>query len=327
MSVVNPGPRYRMVRVATYAGAVLLFALMGAAASHAELQTKSTPRDSSMTIPAGEEGAVFKDLVVEGEDLIQIEFERPELHIDVDPQSAPGLHWGSTQEILDRNQPDLVSPLVGLFAYEHFSYHARPWLDLFASDDIVRFRPSVTDLERWKLTIANSRGETVASFEGKGKPPDEIGWDGGSLDGEPVPPGLTYSYVFEAFDRAGNKRNFVGEGFELPPYCVEEGQELVMLFSGRELSSQTGLSYARHPVPPPMLLDVANRINQSEKVERPVRLETKARSFDKARVLAETVVEVLDPLILGGKARIQSVTLVEPDAPSEGAIKVVVPRT
>ena len=49
-------------------------------------------------------------------------------------------------------------------------------------------------------------------------PPEEITWDGRSSRGEPVTPGLTYSYVFEAFDRAGNKRNFVGEGFRLTAY-------------------------------------------------------------------------------------------------------------
>ena len=35
-----------------------------------------------------------------------------------------------------------------------------------------------------------------------------------------VTPGLTYSYVFEAFDRAGNKRNIVGPGFTVPAYRI-----------------------------------------------------------------------------------------------------------
>ena len=45
----------------------------------------------------------------------------------------------------------------------------------------------------------------------------------------------TYSYMVEAWDRAGNKRNFVGEGFELPPYVVQDEQRLALLFAGKEL--------------------------------------------------------------------------------------------
>jgi hypothetical protein len=316
----------RMAGAATCACALLLSGPAEAEPSQAGDQTKTAPPDTGMVLPGGEEGTVFKDLVVEGEDLIRIQFERPELRIDVDPQSAPGLEWGSVQEILDRDRPDLVPPLVGFFAYEHLSYPARPWLDLFSSGDIVRFRPSVRDLDRWQLTVANSRGETVASFDGRGKPPEEIGWDGRTLEGQAAPPGLTYSYVLEAFDRAGNKRSFVGEGFELPPYRLENKEEVVMLFSGAELSNSANQDRAGSPVPPPILLEVADRVNQSEKVDRPIQVQATARSFERAKDLAETVVDALDPLIIGGRARIQPLNKVQADAPDEGTIQVVLPR-
>lgn len=316
----------RIAGMATCACTLLLFNLTGIAGAQADDQTKTAPPDSGMVMQGGEEGTVFKDLVVQGEDLIRVEFDRPELHIDVDPQTAPGLEWGSIQETLDRDQLSLVSPLVAFSAYEHFSYPARPWLDVFSSGDIVRFRPSVRDLARWQLMVANSKGETVASFEGKGKPPEEIGWDGRTLDGQPATPGLTYSYVLEAFDRAGNKRSFVGEGFELPPYRLENKDEVVMLFSGGELSNQANTAPSGSPVPPTLLLEVADRINQSKEVEEPIRVEATARSFERARTLAESVVETLDPLILGGQARIKPLTKVEADAPNEGTIQIVVPR-
>jgi hypothetical protein len=274
----------------------------------------------------GQEGTVFKDLVVEGEDLIRIEFERPELKIDVDPQSAPGLEWGSIQDVLDRNQPDLVSSLVSFSSFEHLPRYARPWLDEFASGDIVRFRPSVEGSDRWQLTIANSRSEAVASFDGKGDPPREITWDGRSLDGKPVPPGLTYSYVLEAFDRAGNKRSFVGEGFELPSYRLESDEGLVMLFSGLELSTVPETPAGGSSMPSPLLLEAASRINQSERTDEPVLVEVTARSFEKANALAEGAVQALRPLILGEQARIQSFTTVEPDAPGDGTIQIVVPN-
>ncbi len=316
----------RTVRTTACAGLVLLLALMGIAGAQEENQTRSAPPDTSIVMPGGQEGSVFKDLVVEGEDLIRIEFGRPELQIDIDPQSAPGLEWGSIQEIVDRNQLSLVSPLVSFCAYEHFSYHARPWLDQFASGDIVHFRPSVRELDRWQLTVADSRGETVVNFEGKGRPPKEIGWDGRSLEGQPAPPGLTYSYVLEAFDRAGNKRSFVGEGFELPPYRLENEEAVMMLFSGSDISGSGDLSQKGSVLLSPILLDVASRINQSERLDQPIQVKATARSFQKAKTLAEGIAQALAPLILGGQGRIQSVTEVEPDAPKEGAIQVVVPR-
>lgn len=319
----------RMLRTAATvlcAGALLLLTFAGTAGAQTENETQEATPDTGMVMPGGEEGTVFKDLVVEGEDLVRIEFERPELNIDVDPQSAPGLEWGSIQEILDRNRPDLTSPMFDFFAYDHFSIHARPWLDQFSSGRIVSFHPSVKGVDRWRLTIANSRGETVTSFGDDGKPPEEIGWNGLTLEGKPAAPGLTYSYVLEAFDKAGNKRSFVGEGFELPPYRLENKGEVVMLFSGVELSGSANLASRGPSVPAPILLEVADRINQSDKVDQPIRVQATARSFEKANMLTENVVMALNPLVLGGRARIQSFTTVKADAPNDGTIQIVVPR-
>jgi hypothetical protein len=288
--------------------------------------TKTSPADTSMTLKGGQEGTVFRDLVVEGEDRIQIDFERPELHIDVDPQSAPGLEWGNIQDVLDRNPPDFVSSYLEASSMQRSPYRARPWLNLLASGEIVQFRPQVEGVDRWELIIANSRGETVASFDGKGKPPKEIGWDGRSLDGTPVPPGLTYSYVLEAYDRAGNKRSFVGEGFNLPSYRLQTSDNVVMLFSGRELS-ESKPSYPKNAaVPPAILLEVVDQINESRMVDQPVLLEVSARTYDQAKTLSGDMVKDIEPLVLGGSKRIQPVTNVVPDAPGDGTIRVVVPR-
>lgn len=288
--------------------------------------TKTSPADTSMTLKGGQEGTVFRDLVVESEDRIQIEFERPELRIDVDPQSAPGLEWGNIQDVLDRNPPDFVSSYLEASSKQRSPYRARPWINMLATGEIAQFRPQVEGVDRWELIIANSRGETVASFDGKGKPPKQIGWDGRSLDGTPVPPGLTYSYVLEAYDRAGNKRSFVGEGFNLPSYRLQTPDNVVMLFSGREIS-ESNPSYSKNAaVPPAILLEVVDQINESKKVDQPVLMEVSARTYDQAKTLSGDMVKDIEPLVLGGSKRIQPVTNVVPDAPGDGTIRVVVPR-
>jgi len=285
----------------------------------------TTPHDSTMVLRGGEEGTVFRSLTVEGEDRIRIEFNRPALELDLDPLQAPGLEQEGTQEVLDRNLIHLISPLLEQSAYQRSPYLPRPWLDRFGSGEIVHFRPALEDVDRWQLTIANSQGHTVASFQGDGNPPKKIGWNGLSLDGVPMPPGLTYSYVLEAFDRAGNKRNFVGEGFDLPPYRQKTPDGFIMLFSGRELSTLVFPDQRDLQTPPsPILLECASWMNQVSRPDHLIRVRVTARTFDQANALGQEVAEKLKPLLLGDPLRIQYLTEVQSDAPSHGTLAIEV---
>ncbi len=175
-------------------------------------------------------------------------------------------------------------------------------------------------VERWKLSIADSRGQTVHEFAGKGSPPQELEWDGVTATGQPALPGLTYSYALEAFDRAGNKRNFVGEGFEVGAYRVESSDALMMLFSGKELQ---GLAAGRSSqVPPAIVLELASRINQSGRMEQPIRVQATARSFEVANALTQGITQHLSSLVIGDAVRIQPLAKVEADAPEVGTIAV-----
>lgn len=286
----------------------------------------SSEPDSSMSLKGGEEGTVLRSLTIEGEDRVRIEFERPPLVLDLDPSKAPGLDWDSTWEILGRTGIDFLEPLIAESAHVPSPYMPRPWLDGFQKGDVVRFRPALKDVDRWRLDIVDSRSETVALFEGKGNPPDEIGWDGRSPDGKPMPPGLTYSYVLEAYDRAGNKRNFVGKGFELPPYRLETEEGLVLICSGGDVALPTKRRYTTQSAPTIMLLEAASRINQVRRQDHVIRIEATARSYDEAANLAKIVAESLAPLLIGDPGQIQQVTSVEQDAPAKGTVTIAVSR-
>ncbi|NIO28568.1 MAG: hypothetical protein GTO29_08445 [Candidatus Latescibacteria bacterium] len=283
-------------------------------------------QDSTMKLRGGEEGTVFKSLKIEGEDRIRIKFERPELILSLEPGTAPGLEWKSIHAVLDRDMLDFFTPFLARSAGVRRQCFARPWLDHLSTNGVARFRPALEGVDRWRLLVANSKGETVASFEGKGKPPKEIVWDGRSLEGKPVPPGLVYSYVLEAYDRAGNKRNFVGDGFELPSYMVNLPEGLMMLFSGEELSRSQRGPYGAAAPPPEILLEVANYLNQEQGIDASVRIEVSARTFDDANRLAKEIIEQLTPILLGDVLRVQPVTNIQPDAPEQGTIAVVVTR-
>ena len=281
--------------------------------------------DSTMKLEGGEQGTIFKSLRIEGEDRVRIEFERPDLNVNLDPNSAPGLEWESIRSVLAGNGLDLVSPYLERSARQRPPLYARPWFDQFSTRGVARFRPAVEGVDRWKLVVANSNGETVASFDGKGKPPKELTWDGRGMDGKPVPPGLTYSYVLEAFDRAGNKRNFLGKGFELPSYRLATPNGVAMLFSGDKLTVQrpeSAVPGGQEPAPA-ILLEAASWINQRNPRDM-IRVEVTARSFNDAKEIAGGIVAHLRPLLIGDPARVQPITSVQNGAPDRGSVAIVV---
>jgi len=291
---------------------------------------QASAQDTTMTIPSGQEGAVFRSLTVEGEDRIHFEFERPALAFDLDPNTAPGLDWGSADDVLNRTVPDLSSAMLQSSAQSGTAFLARPWLERFESGAVARFRPEVKGVERWKLTIVDSKGQAVAAFEGSGDPPRELAWDGRTTGGGLVVPGLTYSYVFEAKDKAGNRRNFVGQGFQVSAYRVDSVENPIMVFSGRELPAPDPTRPAPAPgereATAPILLEAAGWLNQSPKAVVYVKVTATARTLEQAQSLGTLVAAQMTPHLIGDPARVQAVPDVQPDAPEGGVVRITAGR-
>lgn len=280
--------------------------------------------DSTMTLRGGQEGTVFRSLTVEGEDRIHFEVERPELKLEMDPTQAPGLEWGSARDVLDRTIPDEMTPLLATSAHAVSPYTARPWLHAFASGAVATFRPDVQGVDHWKLTVANWRGETVTSFSGKGDAPKEIVWDGRDAKGAPVMPGATYSYVFEAVDRAGNHRHFVGEGFRVSAFRLETAAATTLVFTGAEMAS--GGTAPKPGEPTPLMREAASWLNQSASLAAPITVTTTARSNDEATALGRQVSQQLAGIVLGDASRLRVETQVASDAPPGGAAAITTGR-
>lgn len=279
----------------------------------------ATPAPDSTATLQGE-GTVLGDMTVEGENRIQIEFERPELNLELDPKSAPGLDWSNSLAVLERNALDLVGPLVATSATARSPYPGRPWFATMQDGPVARFQPQVEGVDRWTLLVADSRGGTVARFQGDGKVPKEIPWDGSVLDGGFAVPGLTYSYQFEAYDKAGNKRIMNGEGFQVPPYRRPGKGTLTMTFAGKAVFDRGPGGDPGQPAP--ILLETASWLNQVDAPRTPVVVEATARTFDEAKAITDRVTGTLSPLVLGDPGRIQARTTVEPNAPAGGTVSV-----
>ena len=287
-----------------------------ASSSKPEVSKESSP---DLTLKGGDEGTVFRTLTVQGEDRIHIEVERPTLYLDMDPEKAPGLERGDVKDVLERTTPDLEAPLLAVSSREASPWVARPWLSHFPDGAVARVRPDVKGAEVWRLVVVNARAESVAVYQGKGNPPREIAWDGRSTNGDPVLPGASYSYVFEARDKAGNKRNFVGEGFRVNSFRYGPNEDPVLLFAGQELARATG-AYGPEETPP-IVIEAATVVNQAPS-SRAVHIEVTARSQDEANALAQRLTRWMGPLVIGDPVRLQPSTVVRSDAPQGAAVKI-----
>src|SRR2546425_9224040 len=84
----------------------------------------SASEDSSMTIRGGQSGKEFRSMTIEGEDRVHVDFGRPELNMDLDPEDVPGLTRGTALDVLDRTVPVLSTPLVALSSQDRSPYVA-----------------------------------------------------------------------------------------------------------------------------------------------------------------------------------------------------------
>ncbi len=275
---------------------------------------KSTvPADSAMTLPGGSEGRTLDSITIEGEDRVRVQFQRPALDLALDPSTAPGLDWESLWAVLAPESFDFTGPLLARSAFVRAWYTPQPWFDSFRDGPVARFRPQVNGVESWSLEVADSRGGRVARFEGSGKPPKEITWDGTTADGGPARSDLTYSYALNAMDKAGNKRSFVGESFEIPPHLEEKGSNLRMSFA---------IALDAPSVPDSFVREAATRINESGTATRPVRVEVTAPTFASARAIADEIVASLKPLLRGDGTRITAATLVDAGGGERAAVVI-----
>lgn len=335
----TPGPNAGLVVTLAAIAAMLVWLADTASAAGGAPKTPQAPVSGGDATPVpgqaapkkdlvlegGADGTVFRTLTIEGEDRIRIDIRRPSLTLDLDPASAPGLELGGAEDVLNRTRPDLERALLDAVAMQPSPATARPWLESLATGPAARFRPEVTDVQAWSLTVSDARGRTAAQFEGKGRPPKEIVWDGrGQGDAEGALPGLTYSYVLEARDKAGNRRHFVGEGFEVPARRAFDGETVTLSFPGEAIArSERGSGAVRGG--DPFLAELAMWINQSP-AAAPVTIRVFARTHAHAEALARSVHQGMRPMLVGDPARVRAHLIVESDAPAAGAVEVTTGR-
>jgi hypothetical protein len=295
---------------------LLLFAGPGTAAA---VETADAAPDSTLSLEGDRDGTVFRSLTVEGENRVQIRFERPDLAVDIDPSTAPGLDWGTPMDVLNRTVPDLTGPLLETSRAMPSPYGPRPWVTAYRTGSVAEFTFAMEDVDRWNLTVVDSRGTEVARFQGRKNPPERLAWDGRQLDGSPALPGLTYSYVLEAFDKAGNRRRFVGEGFGIEAYRVEDETGPRFLVSGDQWRAA---AREAAPVPSVFLLETASWINRVAGPDEPILVTATAGTYAEAMALGDQVADELRPLLPGEDVRVAVAAVAQPGTPAGGILQI-----
>lgn len=276
--------------------------------------------ESTLALKGGIGGNILGDLTIEGEDRINIRFERPGIKLDMAMRKAPGLSWKDSWEKMD-----MFMALTRDTAFRRPGCVARPWLGCFSRDNVAVFRPEKGKSESWSMTIVDSRGREVRTFSGRGDIPREIVWDGRTDAGDPATAGLTYSSIMESTDRAGNERTYVGSGFDLLPFMLSDSDYLRLIFSGADAglgpdaTDRTGRGRL-------LLVEAASWLNQAGDAGSPVIVSALARTVSQAESLARGVAGMVGEYLAGDSGRISCEIRVAEDAPDNGAVEISVNR-
>ena len=105
----------------------------------------------TMVLEGDEEVAELPSLTITGEDQIRIEYERPELRMEFDARSAPGLEWGELDDVVGETEIDLVAPLMAPTADQASVYLAKPWINQLKDGPVAVFSPA--SASAWVLGI------------------------------------------------------------------------------------------------------------------------------------------------------------------------------
>jgi len=218
---------------------VLLGSINVALAEDPAREADATPESTDQDFTAsGETGAVLPEMVVEARNQVEQEIQKASFRLELDAAAVDSFLTAMDEEAL------AVSPVSGLQPHlnnlERLNSDQPPhcWLTELARTPVVTFYPEDPEGRRvnsWRLVITDFRGAPVKAFDGKGKPPSRLAWDGQSDRGEMLQVGYPYSYVFSITDKGTNTYNYAGVSFRLPAVDYRAEGDRVLAFAGEEL--------------------------------------------------------------------------------------------
>jgi len=233
----------------------------------------------------------------------QVEREKMELIIEEEREERPLLEKMSPQTPFGINEiitpskeidrevfnpsPSIHSPEQDTAGILASSQILSPGRRSIPSGEVVRFRlQSDQKIASWELRVVDSTAKEIATFDGKGQPPEYISMKTTREDGEvQFKVGEPYSSVFILTDYQGNQHHFLGKAFSFETLMYEVKEGKVISLSLESLFERDGTILSSEGKQ--KLLEVASVIKRH--LHHPV--EVKMSAYDKS--LGEQQIEEL----------------------------------
>jgi len=127
----------------------------------------------------------------------------------------------------------IIKPPIPSLASEELR---KPWLQDIVRGEVGLFYPFYgRDVQKWKLTILDAKGNVFRTYSGEETPPSRIMWNGRNDRGEILDVSLIYFYTAEVQDEAGNVVKSPEKPIKLKGILWQDGVNFIISVDGNEV--------------------------------------------------------------------------------------------
>jgi len=189
---------------------LIVFLVYGEGLSEEAIDTKGAAK--------GEEtGEGLSEIVIRGEAKDTVKVEKASYGIEIKLEDIVSPSIEKMEALMEGSLEILRQKDFEQFSRLSSDQVIRPDLPSIPEPPLVTFypEPSRIPIKKWELVVADEKGNTIRSLEGKGGPPRSIKWDGRDERGRVIRVGALYSYNFVAVDENGRPHTTGGKPFQL----------------------------------------------------------------------------------------------------------------
>ena len=307
----------------TLATAALLLAALPALAQDAD-EGQATGDGQTWTAD-GESGAALPEMLVEAENEVEQVIEKGTFDFMLSAAAVDSFFTAMDEEALG------VSPVSGLQPHlnnlELMASDQPPhfWIPEMSRTPVASFFPGDPEghkVKNWVLAVTDFRGSPFRTYQGGGRPPGRLDWDGLGDNGEMLRVGYPYSYVFTMTDKGTNTYNHAGVSFRIPALDYRQDGDRVLEIAGGQLfvRNETDLTDGGRK----WLIRATDEIRQHP--WSPVRVIVTAETTKLADSRADQVATFLASALILPREQVETESVQKPDlrAEMDGSVAVII---
>lgn len=193
-------------------------------------------------------GEDISNMIIEGENRLQIHGTVPEMAWDVDAYKDVPETLRDYSTLSQLKSPSISQPPLTLPVRTTTQKAASPWLhDIYEAPVLTLNFKLEKEIHKpkWIFAVKDSQGKAFYEINKVGALPETITWDGFGNNGKPLRVGFDYTYLMTIIDEAGNPKRFAGKAFRLNSFRFEKSGHTNMIFNPDGLfSDRTSLKFS-----------------------------------------------------------------------------------